>query len=213
MSLIFDWETRSPADLRNRGVYVYAEHPETDALLASFKLSVGEHEVFNEPTRAWIAAGGPLNVVCRWRRPDPCPAYLRAYVEAGGEVCAFNAGFERLIWWNVATPKYGWPKPRLEQFRCTAVTAAAMALPRSLDRLGDALGLKIKKDKAGSGLIKIHSVPMGFDHEGKAIWLRWRTTQPHWNVSMNIATSTCWRRKRLTTVSCRCPTWRCKSTG
>ena len=170
MSLIFDWETRSPADLRNRGVYVYAEHPETDALLASFKLSVGEHEVFNAATRAWIAAGGPLNVVCRWRRPDPCPAYLRAYIEAGGEVCAFNAGFERLIWWNVATPKYGWPKPRLEQFRCTAVTAAAMALPRSLDRLGDALGLKIKKDKAGSGLIKIHSVPVGFDYANKAVW-------------------------------------------
>ena len=170
MSLIFDWETRSPADLINRGVYVYAEHPETDALLASFKLSVGEHEVFNEPTRAWIAANGPLNVVCRWRRPDPCPTYLRAYIEAGGEVCAFNAGFERLIWWNVATRKYGWPKPALEQFRCTAVTAAAMALPRSLDRLGDALGLKIKKDKAGSGLIKIHSVPMGFDHEGNAVW-------------------------------------------
>ena len=170
MSLIFDWETRSPIDLLSRGVYVYAEHPDTDALLASFKLSVGAHEVINDATRAWSAANGPLNTICRWRRPDPCPAYLRAYIEAGGEVCAFNAGFERLIWWNVATPKYGWPKPKLEQFRCTAVTAAAMALPRSLDRLGDALGLKIKKDKAGTGLIKIHSVPMGFDHEGKAIW-------------------------------------------
>ena len=168
MSLIFDWETRSPIDLINRGVYVYAEHPETDALLASFKLSATNE--ITVPISAWVAAGGPLNEVCRWRRPDPCPAYLRAYIEAGGEVCAFNAGFERLIWWNVATRKYGWPKPALEQFRCTAVTAAAMALPRSLDRLGDALGLKIKKDKAGSGLIKIHSVPLGFDHEGKAIW-------------------------------------------
>jgi len=168
MTLIFDWETRSPADLINRGVYVYAEHPETDALLASFKLSATNE--ITVPMSAWVAAGGPLNELCRWRRPDPCPAYLRAYVEAGGEICAFNAGFERLIWWHVATPKYGWPKPKLEQFRCTAVTAAAMALPRSLDRLGDALGLTIKKDKAGAALIKIHSVPMGFDHEGKAIW-------------------------------------------
>ena len=57
MSLIFDWETRSPADLINRGVYVYAEHPETDALLASFKLSATNE--ITVPVSAWVAAGGP----------------------------------------------------------------------------------------------------------------------------------------------------------
>ena len=55
MTLIFDWETRSPADLINRGVYVYAEHPETDALLASFKLSVTDESA--APVKAWVAAG------------------------------------------------------------------------------------------------------------------------------------------------------------
>ena len=158
MSLIFDFETRSPVDLLDRGMYVYAEHPLTDALLASFKMS--------EPNDLWTGPEG----VCRWKRGEPCPDYLRAYVEAGGEICAHNAAFERIIWWNVMVSKYGWPKPKLEQFRCTAATAAAMSLPRSLDRLGDALGLKIKKDKAGSGLIKIHSVPLGFDSEGKPVW-------------------------------------------
>ena len=157
-SLIFDFETRSPVDLLDRGMYVYAEHPMTDALLASFKMSA--------PNDLWTGPEG----VCRWRRGEPCPPYLRAYVEAGGEICAHNAAFERIIWWNVMVPKHGWPKPKLEQFRCTAATAAAMALPRSLDRLGDALGLKIKKDKAGSGLIKIHSVPLGFDSEGQPVW-------------------------------------------
>ena len=158
MSLIFDFETRSPVDLLDRGMYVYAEHPLTDALLASFKMS--------GPNDLWTGPEG----VCRWKRGEPCPDYLRAYVEAGGEICAHNAAFERIIWWNVMVPKHGWPKPKLEQFRCTAATAAAMALPRSLDRLGDALGLKTKKDKAGSGLIKIHSVPLGFDNEGKPVW-------------------------------------------
>ena len=158
MSLIFDFETRSPVDLLDRGMYVYAEHPLTDALLASFKMS--------GPNDLWTGPEG----VCRWRRGEPCPPYLRAYVEAGGEIVAHNAAFERIIWWNVMVPKHGWPKPKLEQFRCTAATAAAMSLPRSLDRLGDALGLKIKKDKAGSGLIKIHSVPLGFDSEGKPVW-------------------------------------------
>ena len=170
MSLIFDFETRSPCNLIDRGVYIYAEHPDTDALLASFKLSIAEHEVFNTAQRAWIDARGPVNAICRWRNGEPMPPYLKAYVEAGGEICAHNAAFERLIWWNVMHIKHGWLKPKLEQFRCTAATAAAMSLPRSLDRLGDALGLKIKKDKKGSELIKIHSVPRGFDIEGKPVW-------------------------------------------
>lgn len=40
MSLTWDWETRSPINLKTRGVYVYAEHPLTDALIASFKLKI-----------------------------------------------------------------------------------------------------------------------------------------------------------------------------
>jgi DNA polymerase len=150
MSLRLDWETRSEIDLTKRGPYVYAMHPSTDALLASYRIGAG-----------------PLS---RWRRGEPCPADIREHVEAGGEISAHNAAFERLIWWHVMTAKHGWPKPDIRQFRCTAVTAAAMSLPRSLERLGDALDLKIKKDKRGKDLMKIHSIPQGFDEHGNAIW-------------------------------------------
>lgn len=146
-----DLETRSPVDLLKRGVYVYAQHPETDVLLAAYKF---EDEL----------------LVKQWRRGEPCPADLRDHVLAGGEIRAFNAAFERLMWWNVLTPRHGWPKPRLEQFRCTAVTAAAMALPRSLDALGAALGLSTQKDKEGKKLIAIHSVPIGFAPNGAPVW-------------------------------------------
>ena len=171
MTLLFDFETKSEINISQRGAYVYAQHPSTDALLASFKL---KHDVAwdktNAATKAWAAAGGPLNTLCRWRRGEPCPPYVRAYIEAGGELKCHNASFERLIFWHVMTPRYGWPKPAMEQFRCTAVTAAAMSLPRDLERLGDALDLKIKKDKRGKDLMKIHSIPVGFDETGKAIW-------------------------------------------
>jgi DNA polymerase len=170
MSLIFDFETRSAADLINRGVYIYVEHPTTDALLASFKLSKRDGEELNREEKIWAAHGGPINAICRWTNGEPMPEYLRAYVAAGGEICAHNAAFERLIWWHVMHIKHGWIKPKLKQFRCTAATAAAMALPRSLDRLGEALNLKMKKDKAGSDLIRIHSVPQGFDINGNPIW-------------------------------------------
>ena len=172
MSLIFDFETRSTVNLFDRGVYVYVEHELTDALLASFKLSKREDEPLNREEEIWASHGGPINAVCRWTNGEPMPAYLRAYVASGGEICAHNAAFERLIWWHVMHTKHGWNKPKLEQFRCTAATAAAMALPRSLDKLGVALNLKTKKDKAGSDLIRIHSVPQGFDINGNPIWHR-----------------------------------------
>lgn len=148
-TLRLDWETRSPVNLKERGPYVYAEHPDTDALLASYKID-----------------DGPLR---RWRQGQPCPDDIRRHVEAGGEIGAHNAAFERLIWWHVMTPKHGWPKPSLRQFRCTAVTAAAMSLPRSLERLGQALGLAIQKDKEGARLMKIHSIPTSFQN-GAPVW-------------------------------------------
>lgn len=150
MTLRLDWETRSEIDLTKRGAYVYAQHASTDALMASYKIG-----------------DGPLK---RWARGEPCPDDIREHVEKGGEIVAFNAAFERLIWWFVMADRHGWPRPALEQFRCTAVTAAAMSLPRSLDRLGEALGLSVTKDKRGKDLMKIHSIPKGFDAAGNAIW-------------------------------------------
>lgn len=145
-----DWETRSEVNITKHGPYVYAMHPSTDALMASYRIG-------DSPLR-------------RWAQGEPCPADIAAHVAAGGIIKALNAAFERLIWWHVMTPRHGWPKPALEQFQCTAVAAAAMSLPRSLEKLGDALGLEVKKDKRGKALMKIHSIPTGFTDDGKPIW-------------------------------------------
>lgn len=150
MSLKLDWETRGVPDLLKVGAYIYSEHKHTDALMASYKIG-----------------NGPLR---RWKRGQPCPDDIRRHVEAGGEIKAHNAAFERLIWWHVMHARHGWPKPKLEQFRCTAVTAAALSLPRSLDRLGVALDLKNQKGKEGKALIKLHSIPQGFTSTGEPIW-------------------------------------------
>jgi DNA polymerase len=139
MSLELDAETRSDIDLKRRGAYVYFESPNTDCLMISYKLN-----------------GGPKK---RWRRGQPCPPEIVAHVATGGVVSAHNAAFERLLWWNILTPRYGWPVLPLDQVRCTAATAAAMALPRDLETLGEALDLPIKKDKAGKNLIRKFSIP------------------------------------------------------
>lgn len=136
--LRLDWETRSAVDLRKRGVYNYAMHPSTEALMASYEFDDGP--------------------ILRWRRSAPCPDDIRRHVESDGEIHAFNAAFERLIWWHVMVPQ-GWPKPDITQFVCSAATAAAMSLPRGLADLGAALDLTIQKDKEGSRLIRKFSIP------------------------------------------------------
>lgn len=136
--LELDAETRSDVDLKRCGAYVYFASPNTDVLMISWALNGKKG---------------------RWRRGEPCPAEIVAHIEAGGALSAHNCNFERLLWQNILTPRYGWPVLRTEQCRCTAATAAAMALPRALGDLGAALGLETQKDKEGAALIRFFSIP------------------------------------------------------
>lgn len=140
MALELDAETRSDVDIKAHGVYRYFASPHADVLFLSYKLD-----------------GGPVR---RWEPPQPCPQEIINHCAANKVVTAHNAAFERLLWWHILTPRYGWPRPALEQFRCTAATAAAMSLPRHLGDLGEALGLAVQKDKDGYRLIQKFSVPI-----------------------------------------------------
>ncbi len=132
--LHLDFESRSAVDLKKAGVYVYAESPTTSVLCAAFSFP-GDNDV-----SLWVPG-------------DPVPARLGDHVQGGGTVVAHNAAFERIIWRDIMGPRYGWPVPRTDQFRCTMVEAMAMALPGSLDLLGEALGLAHQKDSVGSALM------------------------------------------------------------
>ncbi len=134
-----DYETRSAVELKTHGVYRYMAHPSTKALMASYQIN-----------------GGPVR---RWRYGQPCPADLREAIERGDAISAHNAAFERLLMQRVLAERHGWPMPKTSQFRCTAATAAALALPRKLEHLGEALNLPVQKDKAGAALIRKFSKP------------------------------------------------------
>lgn len=125
-----DYETKSTANLKLVGVYRYAEHPSTDILCMGFARN-------NEPVQIWT--------------PDfPWPEELNEHIRQGFPIFAHNAQFERLITKNIAVARYGCAPVALEQWFCTAAMAAAMALPRSLEGLGEALSLPIQKDMEGS---------------------------------------------------------------
>lgn len=127
--LHLDAETRSPVDLKAHNAYVYFDHPETDLWCAAY------------------AFGGEDPKL--WRPGEPCPAEIMGHVLSGGLVAAWNAAFERLAWNKILGPRYGWPVPSLEQFRCVMVMAYAMALPGKLEKAAPALGLDERKDAAG----------------------------------------------------------------
>jgi DNA polymerase len=124
-----DFETRGVLDLRRVGAHKYAADPDTDVLCAAFAKD-------DDTVELWIPGA-------------PCPKLIVRAVMDGWTLCAFNANFDRLIWHHVLTPRYGWPEPRLEQWRCMQAAAQANALPGNLEGVAAALQLSIRKNPGG----------------------------------------------------------------
>ncbi len=151
LTLSLDWETRSTVNLPITGPYVYAMHPDTDIILCAWAF-----DDMAEPEMWWPG--------------DEVPQRIVDHVRAGGEIRAHNAAFERLMWKYVATPRYGWPEAKLEQFHCTAAEAAAMSLPRSLGQLAAVLKLDAQKDQSGHRLMMQMCKPRKVLDDGSIIW-------------------------------------------
>ena len=133
--LHIDDETRSAIDLTKAGAYRYFEDPSTDISCVCFAFG-------DEPE------------VGAWLRGDPVPERVAMHVMAGKLLVAHNKDFERTGWHYILGPRYGWPEPALEQWRCTAAKAAYMALPRSLGEAAYVMGVTEQKDEEGHRLMK-----------------------------------------------------------
>jgi len=138
-----DIETRSHTDLTTRGVYNYAQDPSTEVLCICYAEDNGR--------------------IRSWTPSQSFPLQLIDAIERGDELWAHNAQFERLLFDYVICNDYDCPRPKLEQWRCTATLARGHALPGSLDACARALNLRHKKDKRGAELIKLMSIPP-FEH-------------------------------------------------
>lgn len=133
MVMNVDFESRSPIDLRKAGVYAYSEDPDTDIWCMSYAFG-------DEEPQTWLPG-------------EPVPQRVKAHVEEGGEIRAWNAQFERVMWWVILTPRYGFPRPAAEQFVCTAAEARAMGLPGSLGWCAQVLKVEEEKDDEGRRLM------------------------------------------------------------
>lgn len=135
--LEMDIETFSDVDLIKCGVYAYADSPAFEVLLFAYSFDGGETRVID------IAQGEEL------------PGEVTEAVFDGSVVkTAFNANFER-----TCLSKYFGRYLPPDSWHCSAVQAAVLALPRSLEDVGAVLGLDERKMKEGKELIRYFCVP------------------------------------------------------
>ena len=132
-----DIETYSEVDLPKCGVYAYAEHPSFEILLFAYAFD-------DEETQVVDLKGGE-------RLP---PRVLDALADPAITKTAFNAAFER-----TCIGRYLGKRLDAAQWQCTAVQSAMLALPLSLEGVGEVLGIERKKLKEGGDLVRYFSLP------------------------------------------------------
>ena len=132
-----DIESYSDVDLIKCGVYAYADSPAFEILLFAYSFDGGETQIID------LAQGEKL------------PAEVEdAIFDVSVTKTAYNANFER-----TCLSKYFGRYIPPESWHCSAVQAAMLALPRSLEDVGRVLGLDEQKMKEGKELIRYFCVP------------------------------------------------------
>ena len=132
-----DIETYSEVDLPKCGVYAYAEHPSFEILLFAYAFDDEETQV--------------VDLKCGERLP---PRVLDALTDPAITKTAFNAAFERTCIGRCLGKRLD-----AAQWQCTAVQSAMLALPLSLEGVGEVLGIERKKLKEGGDLVRYFSLP------------------------------------------------------
>lgn len=136
-TLAIDIETYSDVDLISFGVYKYSSSPYFEILLIAY--SVDDKE-----TVCIDVANGE----------EPPKEFMEMLFDDTVTKTAFNANFERTCFSNYYQHSF-----RPEAWRCTAVQAAMLALPLSLEGVGAVLGLDKQKMTEGKELIKYFCSP------------------------------------------------------
>lgn len=137
MYLSIDIETYSDVDLTKCGVYAYVDCPNFTVLLFAYAFDDEETKI--------------VDLACGEKLPAEV---LEALTDGSVIKTAFNAAFERTClsrYLNTPLSPASW--------QCTAVQSAMLALPLSLDGVGEVLDIRRKKLKEGTDLVRYFSIP------------------------------------------------------
>lgn len=135
--LAIDIETYSEVDLPKCGVYAYTDHPSFEILLFAYAFDDEQTQIVD------------------LKKGETLPQHvLQALMSPEITKVAFNAAFER-----TCISKHLGVHLSPVAWHCTAVQSAMLALPLSLDGVGEVLNIERKKFKEGSDLVRFFSLP------------------------------------------------------
>ena len=140
-----DYETYSPLDLTETGVFKYAEHPEAEILMCAVASETEGPFLLVNPKWESVRASDPMARVLLLHPHDE-------------EVWAHNAQFEFAITNALGRQCDIWTPPT-EQWRCTALLCRRAGFPAKLEKACEMLGLPQQKDARGKALIRKFSMP------------------------------------------------------
>ena len=135
------WKPAARADLKAVGAVKYASDPTTEVVCLCYAVD-----------------DGPVQL---WTRGTAVPAeFIEAARNPLWTISAHNDAFERSIARHILEVRHGFPVIPIERRRCSMAMAYAAALPGSLEKVVEALGLPYPKDKTGQTLMRRMSKPL-----------------------------------------------------
>lgn len=149
-----DYETYSPLDLTETGVFRYAEDPEAEILMCAVASETEGPFLLVNPKWESVRASDPRarELVVRAVCGTICATALP-------EVWAHNAQFEFAISNALLRRDFGIAAPGISQWRCTALLCRRAGFPAKLEKACEMLGLPQQKDARGKALIRKFSMP------------------------------------------------------
>ena len=148
-----DYETRSLCDIKRTGAFKYAEDPSTEILCAAIARNDEEPLLWVNPKFAF----DDLFTCQSYPGADELMAEMCA---STGPVYAHNAQFEHAITNHCPNSPFA---VDIRRWRCTAAMSRRAAIPPSLEKAAETLGLLQQKDSKGKTLIRKFSVPQKKD--------------------------------------------------
>lgn len=124
-ALNIDFEVWSPLSVKNVGAWKHASHPDAWIMCAGYSLDGGA-------------------TIKQWIYGEEYPTDLLNAIAEGWLIRAWNADYERAIF-ECLGRRYGWPVPKIEQYRCSMAVSAYCAYPLSLELAAIAVNSPEKK--------------------------------------------------------------------
>ena len=148
-----DYETRSLCDIKRTGAFKYAEDPSTEILCAAIARN-------DEEPLLWVNPKFAFDDLFTCQSYPGADELMVEMCASTGPVYAHNAQFEHAITNHCPNSPFA---VDIRRWRCTAAMSRRAAIPPSLEKAAETLGLLHQKDSRGKTLIRKFSVPQKKD--------------------------------------------------